>query len=55
MELAGRVFDTITSEINITDEVRELVPEITRSDEKNYWRRVLRMAALCHDVGHLIQ
>lgn len=53
MELAGRVFDTITSESNVTDEVRELVPEITRADERNYWRRVLRMAALCHDIGHL--
>lgn len=53
MELAGRVFDTITSDQNVTDEVRHLVPEITRPDERNYWRRVLRMAALCHDIGHL--
>jgi HD superfamily phosphohydrolase len=53
MELASRVFDTITSEQNITDTIRDLVPEITNPDEKNYWRRVLRMAALCHDMGHL--
>jgi len=53
MELAGRVFDTITSDQNITDEIRSLVPEIKSTDERNYWRRVLRMAALCHDMGHL--
>lgn len=53
MELAGRVFDTITSDHNVTDEVRQLVPEIALPDERNYWRRVLRMAALCHDIGHL--
>jgi len=53
MELAGRVFDTITSDQNVTDELRDLVPEIARPDERNYWRRVLRMAALCHDIGHL--
>ena len=53
MELAGRVFDTITSEQNVSSDVRDLVPEIASSDERNYWRRVLRMAALCHDIGHL--
>lgn len=53
MELAGRVFDTITSDQNTTDEIRNLVPEIKGTDERNYWRRVLRMAALCHDMGHL--
>jgi HD superfamily phosphohydrolase len=53
MELAGRVFDTITSEQNVNSDVRDLVPEIASIDERNYWRRVLRMAALCHDIGHL--
>lgn len=51
MELASRVFDVVTS--NATDDVRRLVPEITNPDEARYWRRVLRMAALCHDIGHL--
>ncbi len=53
MELAGRVFDTIISDQNVSPEVRQLVPEIGNPDERNYWRRVLRMAALCHDIGHL--
>lgn len=53
MELAGRVYDTITHPNNLCyDSVRALVPP--KGDFKDvYWRRVLRMAALCHDLGHL--
>lgn len=40
MELAGRVFDTITNCENVTDELRELLPEISRKDGLGYWRRV---------------
>jgi len=50
MELASRVFDVITAEENIHDQVRDIIPN---KDQKTYWRRVLRMAALCHDLGHL--
>lgn len=53
MELAGRVFDVVTKPENLTDEVRDLVPEVAHRDSLAYWRRVLRMAALCHDLGHL--
>ena len=53
MELASRAFDVVTNPENINDNIRELVPPIDRPDELPYWRRVLRMAALCHDVGHL--
>jgi len=53
MELAGRVFDVVTSQDNVTDRIRESLPEIKKPNELQYWRRVLRMAALCHDVGHL--
>ena len=52
MELATRVYDIITKSENIHhDSIREVVPE----DEQKikYWRSVLRMAALCHDLGHL--
>jgi HD superfamily phosphohydrolase len=51
MEFAGRVFDVITE--NATDDIRARLPPLKNSDEVRYWRRVLRMAALCHDVGHL--
>lgn len=51
MELATRIFDTVTREENIGhDSVRSVV---RTGDQLRYWRRVLRMAALCHDIGHL--
>lgn len=52
MELATRIFDTVTARRNVQhDAVRDILPE--REDQRMYWRKVLRMAALCHDVGHL--
>ena len=53
MELASRVFDIVTNHANVTDRIRDRLPELGRTDTLAYWRRVLRMAALCHDVGHL--
>ena len=53
MELAGRVFDVVTAPENVTDRIRTSLPEIKETNELQYWRRVIRMAALCHDVGHL--
>ena len=53
MELATRIYDTVTASENIRHEsVRKLVPRHGSFDHQ-YWRRVLRMAALCHDMGHL--
>lgn len=53
MELASRVFDVVTRSERITYEIRNQLPELDNDDKKRYWRRVLRMAALCHDLGHL--
>lgn len=53
MELAGRVFDVVTNPDNVTDQIRTLLEPISSSDALLYWRRVVRMAALCHDIGHL--
>ena len=53
MELAGKVYDIVTEPDNIAHEsVRKIVPK-HKEYEYRYWRRVLRMAALCHDLGHL--
>jgi uncharacterized protein len=50
MELAGRVFDIVTHPGNLhSDIARDVVPR----NDLPYWRRVVRMAALCHDIGHL--
>jgi HD superfamily phosphohydrolase len=53
MELAGRAFDAITDRENVDGQARELFPEITLQDFLCYWRKVIRIAALCHDLGHL--
>lgn len=53
MELAGRVYDVITNPSNVKDEVRDMFPEVTDRERLRYWRRVVRLAALCHDIGHL--
>jgi HD superfamily phosphohydrolase len=52
MHITGRIFDTVTREDKLTDQVRDIVPR-RDSVEFLYWRSVLRMAALCHDMGHL--
>jgi len=52
MELAGRVYDIVTNSDNQHKRIREqdFVP---RTDhDRAYWRRTVRMAALCHDLGH---
>ena len=48
MELATRIYDQIT----VSHPPSEFIPEVG-SPEHRYWRRVMRMAALCHDMGHL--
>ncbi|MBI2918981.1 MAG: HD domain-containing protein [Chloroflexi bacterium] len=53
MELATKAFDVVTSSEAIGEGIRGLVPELSQPDALRYWRRVLRMAALCHDIGHL--
>jgi HD superfamily phosphohydrolase len=52
MELAGRAFDAITAVDNVDEQTRGLFPEITSVQFIVYWRKVLRIAALCHDLGH---
>lgn len=53
MDLAGRIYDVVTDPENIKhDGVRDLVPR-RGEHEWTYWRRVVRAAALCHDLGHL--
>jgi len=53
MEVATRIFDVVTDPANLPDDIRALLPEIATEEKRRYWRRVIRMAALCHDIGHL--
>lgn len=51
MDIASRIFDVVTNSENVHyDSVREIIPD---AQARSYWKSVLRMAALCHDVGHL--
>lgn len=52
MHLAGRIYDVITRPDKISDAVRATMPDPSQNDY-GYWRTVVRMAALCHDMGHL--
>jgi HD superfamily phosphohydrolase len=56
MEVASRIYDVVTNPENIHhDSIREFIPGAKGGDKLGhaYWRRVLRCAALCHDLGHL--
>lgn len=57
MELASRIFDTITKPEHLDalpGDVRErLRPKLGKQENLAYWRKTVRMAALCHDLGHL--
>jgi HD superfamily phosphohydrolase len=50
MHLAGLVFDIVTAPENVHSEVKEYMPA---DHQRGYWRRIVRLAALCHDIGHL--
>lgn len=53
MHLADRIFGVVTHPENVRPEVSEVLPELSRKKALQYWRSVLRAAALCHDLGHL--
>ncbi len=53
MDLAGRVFDIVTNPDNVTESVKKRLGPISLPDPRAYWRRIIRMAALCHDIGRL--
>ena len=49
MELASHILDTLLTPRNLI--FGESIPK--SDEERGYWRRILRLAALCHDIGHL--
>jgi HD superfamily phosphohydrolase len=52
MDLVDRVYAVVTDPRNIHRDAKDVVyPQ--GPPEHVYWRRALRMAALCHDIGHL--
>ena len=45
MEIATKIYDTVTAPKNRFVALKD--------SEFSYWRQILRLAALCHDLGHL--
>lgn len=43
MQVATQIFDRIVSKYT----------DLQSSEEKEYWRQIVRLSALCHDLGHL--
>ena len=52
MELAGRVYDVITDSRRADPDILDRY-SLDKEKGLQYWRKVLRMAGLCHDIGHL--
>ncbi len=52
MEIATRIFDRIFDR-RLNDKVQDRIAQQLETEERGYWRSVLRIAALMHDVGHL--
>ncbi len=53
MELASRIFDTVTDREHLHSDAVKGLAELTDTAKLPYWRAVVRLAALCHDIGHL--
>ncbi|MDF2576968.1 MAG: metal dependent phosphohydrolase [Chlamydiales bacterium] len=51
MHLASKVFDGITSFQRYPQGIPAIIP--TRAEELFKWKKILRLASLCHDLGHL--
>jgi len=56
MELATQIYNALTSDESILATPRSItasLPELLDNRKREHWLQVLRMAALCHDIGHL--
>ena len=53
MEIATKVFDTVTAAHRRHPKIEDFLPELASPEKVQAGRTVVRMAALCHDLGHL--
>lgn len=53
MELADRVFRGLMTRADETPGLPAPLSKLIHKQDLSYWRSVLRLAALCHDLGHL--
>jgi HD superfamily phosphohydrolase len=52
MEVAGRIYDQLFKR-RLPDEVQKRIADELQHERRDYWRRVVRVAGLLHDIGHL--
>jgi HD superfamily phosphohydrolase len=52
MDLASKVFDIITDPNNLNMDCQKTIREIINCQKIDYWKQVVRIGALCHDLGH---
>ena len=52
-EIAGRIFDVVTKSDRVHRDVQSSLPGITDKRSRRAHRFEVRLAALCHDMGHL--
>lgn len=52
MEVAGRIYEQLFKR-RFPDEVQRRIADELQEQRIDYWRRVVRIAGLLHDVGHL--
>jgi hypothetical protein len=52
MEVAGRIYDQLFKR-RLPDQVQKRIADELQNERKHYWRRVVRIAGLLHDIGHL--
>lgn len=53
MEFASRVFDSVFAEEKLTGELKDRLGDHLKRETLDYWRSVVRVAGLLHDVGHM--
>lgn len=50
MHLATKIYEALIRKL---EEENETLPAISNKKQYNYWKQIVRLAALCHDLGHL--
>ncbi|MCH1430440.1 MAG: HD domain-containing protein [Chlamydiales bacterium] len=53
MQFASKIYRNIVMERNLEHLSQEDFPEALTPESRKYWKKIIRLAALCHDLGHV--